>query len=48
MSDAPSLERLLRLAEAALARLYAALPPAPPPTDWNAVAFRWRKRDGRG
>ena len=48
MSDAPSLERLLRLAEAALARLDAALPPAPPPTDWNAVAFRWRKRDGRG
>ena len=48
MSDAPSLERLLRLAEAALARLDAALPPAPPPADWNAVAFRWRKRDGRG
>jgi predicted AAA+ superfamily ATPase len=49
MSDASRLERLLHLAEAALARLDAALPPAPPPTDWQgAVAFRWKKRDGRG
>lgn len=25
------------------------LPPAPPEIDWNsAVAFRWRKRQGRG
>lgn len=49
MSEASRLERLLHLAEAALARLDAALPPAPPPTDWHgAVAFRWRKRDGRG
>ena len=48
MSDAPQLERLVRLAEAALARLDAALPPAPPATDWaGAVAFRWRRRDGR-
>jgi hypothetical protein len=49
MSDALHLERLLRLAETALARLDAVLPPAPPPIDWrNTVAFRWRKRDGRG
>ncbi|NJD26432.1 MAG: ATP-binding protein [Betaproteobacteria bacterium] len=49
MSDASRLERLLHLAETALARLDAALPPAPPPTDWQgAVAFRWKKRDGRG
>ena len=27
----------------------AAAAPAPPPTDWKAsIAFRWRKRDGRG
>jgi predicted AAA+ superfamily ATPase len=49
MSDALHLERLLRLAETALARLDAVLPPAPPPIDWRtAIAFRWRKRDGRG
>jgi predicted AAA+ superfamily ATPase len=49
MSNPPALEHLVRLAEAALARLEANLPPLAPPIDWkNAIAFRWRKRDGRG
>jgi predicted AAA+ superfamily ATPase len=42
------LDRFLARAEAVLARVEALLPPAPPPTDWKAVAFRWRKRQGRG
>jgi predicted AAA+ superfamily ATPase len=42
------LERLLARAEGVLARLEAILPPAPPPPDWSATAFRWRKRAGRG
>ncbi len=49
MPDSPQLERLLARAEAVLARLEATLPPAPPAPDWqSAVAFRWRKRNGRG
>jgi predicted AAA+ superfamily ATPase len=40
--------KLLARAEAVLARLEAVLPPAPPPPDWRATAFRWRKRAGRG
>jgi len=49
MPDASSLERLLARAEAVLGRLEAVLPPPPPPTDWRgAIAFRWRKRQGRG
>jgi predicted AAA+ superfamily ATPase len=31
-----------------LLRVEALLPPAPPPPDWRAHAFRWRKRAGRG
>ena len=34
--------------EGILARVEAVLPPAPPPPDWKATAFRWRKRAGRG
>ncbi len=49
MPDTLPLERLLARAEAVLGRLEAVLPPPPPPTDWQgAVAFRWRKRQGRG
>jgi predicted AAA+ superfamily ATPase len=49
MPDTPQLERLLARAEAVLVRLEATLPPAPPAPDWHAaVAYRWRKRDGRG
>ncbi|WP_087686366.1 ATP-binding protein [Pandoraea sp. PE-S2R-1] len=43
------LEQFLTRAEGVLARLEAMLPPATPETDWNAaVAFRWRKKQGRG
>ena len=49
MTDPVMLERLLNRAEAVLGRLEASLPPAPPLPDWHAaVAFRWRKTNGRG
>ena len=49
MTDPLQLERLLTRAEAVLGRLEATLPPAPPLPDWHAaVAFRWRKNNGRG
>jgi predicted AAA+ superfamily ATPase len=35
---------LLERAERVLAQLEAWLPPAPPPVDWQARAFRWRKQ----
>jgi predicted AAA+ superfamily ATPase len=44
----PPFERLLARAEAILDRLETVLPPPVAPIDWeNAVAFRWRKRQGR-
>jgi uncharacterized protein len=43
------LEQFLTRAEALLARLEGILPPSSPDVDWSAaVAFRWRKRQGRG
>lgn len=49
MPDSPSLERLLARTEAVLARFEASLPPLQPAPDWqSAVAFRWRKSQGRG
>ncbi len=40
---------LLECAAQLLARVEALLPVAAAPPDWNAaIAFRWRKRDGRG
>ena len=49
MPDSLQLERLLARAEAVLGRFEASLPPAPPPPDWQgAIAFRWRKNNGRG
>jgi uncharacterized protein len=43
------LEQFLNRAEALLGRLEGVLPPAAPDIDWSAsVAFRWRKRQGRG
>lgn len=49
MPKPTSLEHLLVRAEAVLARLEAVLPLAPAPPDWgSAVAFRWRKNNGRG
>ena len=48
-SLAPSdVAALLARLEGILARVEAVLPPAPPPPDWKATAFRWRKRAGRG
>ena len=42
------LDQFLQRAEGLLARIEALLPPPPPPPDWNAKAFRWRKRQNRG
>lgn len=43
------LNHLIARAHEFLGRLEAVLPPAPQPVDWNgAVAFRWRKSNGRG
>jgi predicted AAA+ superfamily ATPase len=42
------LAALLRRLEAILERVEGMLPPVPPPPDWSASAFRWRKRAGRG
>ena len=49
MSDTLNLERLLARAEAVLGRFEATLPPVPPVPAWeSAVAFRWRRSQGRG
>lgn len=45
---APDLTTLVTRAERVLAQLEAWLPPAPPPTDWTAHAFQWRKRGAQG
>jgi len=42
------LARLVERLEGILERVEGLLPAAPPPTDWSAHAFRWRKRAGRG
>jgi len=39
---------ILARAERVLAQLEAWLPPVPPATDWQAHAFRWRKKHTRG
>ena len=44
----PETEALIARAESLVARLERLLPEPPPPTDWGAVAFRWRTRHGRG
>jgi len=43
-----TLDSVLLCAERVLAQLEAWLPPVPPATDWQAHAFRWRKRQTRG
>ncbi len=46
MSDA---DRLMARAEALLTRIQKLLPPEPASTEWRAsIAYRWRKRGGRG
>jgi len=41
--------RVLERLDALVDRVERLVPPLPAPTDWRAsVAFRWRKRDGRG
>ena len=42
------LKPLLDRVDALLARVESLLPPAASGTDWNATAFRWRKRNGIG
>uniref|UniRef100_UPI0033426FF2 ATP-binding protein n=1 Tax=Castellaniella defragrans TaxID=75697 RepID=UPI0033426FF2 len=44
----PQLRPLLESAQRVLAQLEAWLPPAPPPIDWSAHAYRWRRRGARG
>jgi predicted AAA+ superfamily ATPase len=47
-TSAEPLAHALDRAESLLARVEALLPPVPPPPDWRARAFRWRKRGERG
>ena len=46
--NSPDLARVLAQASRVLTQLEAWLPPAPPPIDWAAPAFRWRRRGQRG
>jgi hypothetical protein len=48
MATAAEIAALFARLEGILARVEAVLPPAPPPPDWKATAYRWRKRAGRG
>ena len=42
-------DQLIKQAEGLVARLEKLLPQETPPTDWKAsIAFRWRKKNGRG
>jgi hypothetical protein len=46
---APGIDGLLERVDGLIARRETMLPPAPPPVAWEAgIAFRWRKRGGRG
>jgi predicted AAA+ superfamily ATPase len=48
VSTSRELTPLIARLEGILERVEGILPPAPPPPDWRATAFRWRKRGGRG
>ena len=48
MASEHDLAHLLLRVEGILERVEGLLPRPPSPTDWNAHAFRWRKRAGRG
>ena len=43
-AGSPEIADLIARAARVLAQLEAWLPPAPPPVDWTARAYRWRKR----
>ena len=45
MSDS---DKLIQRAGALLERIEKLLPVQPQPTDWKTIAYRWRKRNGRG
>ncbi len=47
-APAPDLSSLMAQAARVLAQLEAWLPPAPPPIDWAAHAYRWRRRGAAG
>ncbi|MDR2876134.1 MAG: ATP-binding protein [Methylobacillus sp.] len=42
------LEKLIARAENVLARIEHLLPAPPPEIDWSALAYRWRRQQGRG
>ena len=44
LPNGPESAEFMARALRVLAQLEAWLPPTPPPTDWKALAFRWRKR----
>ena len=44
LASIPEVTELLSRMNRVLGQLEAYLPPAPPPTNWKAPAFRWRKR----
>jgi predicted AAA+ superfamily ATPase len=46
MAAKPDLADVLARFDSLLQRVEGLLPPAPPPTDWKAVAFRWRRSGG--
>ncbi len=48
MVSVADMAALFKRLEAILERVEAVLPAVPPAPDWNAHAFRWRKRAGRG
>lgn len=47
-NDMTGLERVVQRIDRLLDRLETVLPGAPAAPDWNAIAFRWRKRGSRG
>jgi len=46
--SASEIGELFARLEGLLDRVEGILPPPAPPPDWNATAFRWRRRGGRG
>lgn len=44
----PELLRFLERADTVLARVESLLPPAPRPINWEAQAYRWRRKQGQG